>query len=275
MLPCCTQPGRPLGRQVVRCALKRRRPRACAGGGARHGGTRAGAAHARRGSRGAAAGSLAAARRARALPARARRHARHPGRLPRAHRALARRRPAVRIRPGAFKPCSAGDLAWAKLSAPGRKAFGPALCSAINVHMRCAMRPFWRSADPRRTAEPARRGPRRQQRAALTLQAAWRGRTARLRYARFRAAVVALQSRWRGKRARRELRRRRAEVRAPPWRPCVGSRQGWRSGVWAWVWACLGALWSRGPSARAGRDITTGSSAPWLVLCPGSRTVCS
>ena len=53
---------------------------------------------------------------------------------------------------------------------------------------------------------------RRQQRAVLALQAAWRGHVARRRYSAFRAAVVTLQSRWRGKRARRELRRRRAEV---------------------------------------------------------------
>ena len=55
--------------------------------------------------------------------------------------------------------------------------------------------------------------PRRQHRAALAIQTAWRGHTARTEFRRYRHGVVAAQGLWRSKLARRKLRALRAEAR--------------------------------------------------------------
>ena len=54
---------------------------------------------------------------------------------------------------------------------------------------------------------------RRQHRAALAIQTAWRGHTARANFRRTRRGVVAAQGLWRCKLARRKLRALRAEAR--------------------------------------------------------------
>ena len=54
---------------------------------------------------------------------------------------------------------------------------------------------------------------RREHRAALAIQTAWRGHTARTEFLRYRRGVVAAQGLWRAKLARRKLRALRAEAR--------------------------------------------------------------
>lgn len=53
----------------------------------------------------------------------------------------------------------------------------------------------------------------REHRAALAIQTAWRGHTARADFLRYRRGVVAAQNLWRSKLARRKLRALRAEAR--------------------------------------------------------------
>jgi len=56
-------------------------------------------------------------------------------------------------------------------------------------------------------------GTRREHRAALAIQTAWRGHRARADFLRYRRGVVAAQGLWRSKLARRKLRALRAEAR--------------------------------------------------------------